>query len=58
MQELENGMVVDAIWEEIDYGVSNKRRLKRERKAYQEVEGMDGENERCTRVDYAGSGEY
>ena len=42
---IENKMVLDWPWDEIEYGVSNKRRLKRERQAYEEAEREDRENE-------------
>ena len=42
---IENKMVLDWPWDEIEYGVPNKRRLKRERQAYEEVEREDKENE-------------
>jgi hypothetical protein len=37
-EHIENSMVVDAIWDEIDYGVPNKRRMNRLRQAYEEAE--------------------
>lgn len=43
---LENRMVMDEEWGEIEYGVPNKRRLKREKQAYEEAEREDREDER------------
>lgn len=43
---IENRMVVDSEWNEIEYGVPNRARLKRERQAYEEEEREDGEDER------------
>ena len=45
MEQIENKMVVDAAWDEIEYGILSKRRLKRERQAYEEAEREDRENE-------------
>lgn len=42
---IENRMVVDSEWDEAEYGVPNKHRLKRERQAYEEAEREDVENE-------------
>ena len=41
MQEIENKMVVDWAWDEIEYGVPSRRRIKRERQAYEESERED-----------------
>lgn len=35
---IENAMVTDWWWNEIEYGVSNAARMKRERQAYDEAE--------------------
>lgn len=35
---IENRMVVDSEWDEIEYGVPNKKRLERERRIYDEIE--------------------
>lgn len=45
MEMIENAMVVDVWWGEMDYGVPSKRRLKRERQAYEEAEREYRENE-------------
>lgn len=45
MDRIENKMVVDWAWDEIEYGVPNKAWLKRERQAYEEEEREDRENE-------------
>lgn len=46
MQEMiENCMVVDAEWDEIEYGVPDRRRLKRQGQAYGDAEGGNGESE-------------
>lgn len=42
---IENKMVVDWVWDELEYGVPNKARLRRERQAYEEAEREDRENE-------------
>lgn len=53
METLENRMVVDWVWGEVEYGIPNKRRLERKMEAYDEAErngigndfeGEDGEN--------------
>lgn len=43
--ELENRMVINEEWVEIEYGVPNRSRMKRERQAYEEAEREDMENE-------------
>ncbi len=45
MNEVENAMVVDQWWDEQDYGVPSKRRLKRLREVYDEAEMEDWEDE-------------
>lgn len=45
MQMIENRMVVDSEWDEIEYGVSNKRRLRDQRRIYDELEAEDNEDE-------------
>lgn len=45
IEELENRMVMDSEWNEIEYGVPNNVRLKRERKSYEEEERGDKEDE-------------
>ncbi len=45
MQEIENKMVLDWPWDEEEYGVPDRRRLKRIRQAYEEAEREDRENE-------------
>lgn len=35
---IENRMVIDSEWDEIEYGVPNKYRLERERRIYDEEE--------------------
>ena len=37
-EQIENSMVVDGYWNEIEYGVPSSNRLKREREAYEQVE--------------------
>lgn len=37
-EQIENRMEVDSEWDETEYGVPNKRRLKQERAAYEEAE--------------------
>lgn len=46
MYELENRMVIDEEWNEIEYGIPSRTRLKRERQAYEEEEREDREDER------------
>lgn len=43
--QIENRMVIDSEWEEIEYGVPSRTRLKRERQAYEEAEREDREDE-------------
>lgn len=43
--ELENRMVVDSEWDEIEYRIPNKNRIKRLRQACEEAERGDKENE-------------
>lgn len=45
MNEVENAMVVDQWWDEQDYGVPSKRRLKRLREVYDEAEMENWEDE-------------
>lgn len=45
MIEIENSMVVDWWWDEQEYGLPSKRRLKRKRQAYEEAEREDREDE-------------
>lgn len=42
---IENKMVVDWAWGEIEYGVPSKARMNRERQAYEEAEREDMEDE-------------
>ena len=42
---IENRMVVDSEWDEIEYGVPSKFRIKTERQAYEETERKDGKIE-------------
>lgn len=44
-EKIENKMVLDWPWDEIEYGVPDKRRLNRERQAYEEAEREDREDE-------------
>lgn len=43
--DIENRMIVDPEWDEIEYGVPDKRRMKRQRRAYEEAEKEDREYE-------------
>ncbi len=43
--DIENRMVVDSEWDEIEYGIPDKRRTKRQRSAYEEAEMGEWENE-------------
>lgn len=45
MPEIENRMVVDSEWDEEEYGVPSKARLKRMRQAYDDAEREDIEDE-------------
>lgn len=38
LEQIENSMVVDWYWNEIEYGVPNKSRMERERRIYDEEE--------------------
>lgn len=40
-EQIENAMVVDSWWDEIEYGVPSKARLRREREAYEQAENGD-----------------
>lgn len=40
-EKIENPMVLDWWWGEEEYGIPDKRRLKRERQAYEEAERED-----------------
>lgn len=40
-EQIENRMVVDSEWGEIEYGVPCKRRLQEERRIYDEIEMED-----------------
>ena len=40
LYDIENCMVI-AEWDEIEYGVPDKRRMKRQRRAYEEAEMED-----------------
>lgn len=44
-EQIENHMVVDWSWDEVEYGVPNKRRLNRQRQAYEAEEREDKEYE-------------
>lgn len=43
--EVENPMVVDWWWDEQEYRMPSRARMKRERQAYEEAEREDRENE-------------
>lgn len=44
--EIENRMVVDDEWDESEYGIPNKARIKKQRRSYEEEEyGWGMENE-------------
>lgn len=46
MEQIENRMVIDSEWDECEYRIPNKSRVKRERQAYEAAEyGRDVENE-------------
>ena len=38
LEQIENSMVVDGYWNEIEYGVHSSNRLRREREAYEQAE--------------------
>lgn len=44
MVELENRMLIDSEFGEVEYGVPSKARLKMQRQAYEEVEREDKED--------------
>lgn len=43
--EIENRMIVDEAWDEEEYHVPSKRRLKREHEAYEALEREDEEDD-------------
>lgn len=43
MEQIDNIMAIDWWWDEQEYRVPSKERLKRERQAYEEAEGEDEE---------------
>lgn len=43
--DIENRMIVDSEWDEIEHGIPDKRRMKRQRRAYEEAEMEDREYE-------------
>lgn len=43
--QIENRMVVDSEWDEIEYGVKHKTRYEREKEAYEEAEREDCKHE-------------
>lgn len=45
MEQIENKMVVDWAWDEVEYGVPNKRRLKRLMQDYKDEERGEKEYE-------------
>ena len=45
MYDIENPMVIDWWWDELEYGVPNKRRLNRQRQDYEAEEREDREIE-------------
>lgn len=45
MEQIENKMVVDWAWDEVEYGVPNKRRLKRLMQDYEDEERGEREYE-------------
>ena len=42
-EQIENRMVIDSEWDEIEYGVPNKSRLERERRTFDEMEMEEDE---------------
>lgn len=45
METVENSMVIDWWWDELEYRIPSKARLKRERQAYEEAEREVREDE-------------
>ena len=43
MEQIENKMVVDWAWDEREYGVPSRRRIKKKRQAYEEAEREDSD---------------
>lgn len=43
-EQIENSMVVDSFWNEIEYGVPSGSRLRKEREAYEQAEREESEN--------------
>ena len=42
-EQIENKTVVDSYWDEIEYGVPNRSRIRREMRNYEEAEMEDEE---------------
>ena len=55
--DIENSMVVDSEWDEIEYGIPSRARIKRERKAYEEAEREEYGDERGYSGYYTGKSE-
>lgn len=55
--EAENPMVVDWWWDEQEYRVPSKARMKRERQAYEEAEREGFENEGSCNRNHTGTGQ-
>lgn len=54
METTENAMTVDW-WDEQEYRVPSRARMKRERQAYEEAEREDRKNERSNSGNHAGA---
>ncbi len=46
MEEVENRMVVDSEWDEVEYGVPSRHRITRMRQSYEEAVREDWDYER------------
>jgi len=57
MEEIENILVTDWWWDEQEYRMPNRARMKRERQAYQEAEREEVGNGKHYGGNYAGAGE-
>ena len=53
-EHIENRMVVDSEWGEIEYGVPSPTRIRRYREAYEEAERKNDERFKCSSISESG----
>ena len=53
-EQIENRMVVDSEWGEIEYGVPSPARIRRYRDAYEEAERKEDERFKCISISESG----